>query len=260
MSVQPLGTLARTHTCGELTAADAGKDVVLLGWVHRVRDLGGVMFFDIRDRYGITQAVVRDEALDDVAKRLRPEFVVGIIGRVDLRAKEAINPKIKTGEIEVAAARHPAAERREDAAVPDQRGHAGLGRDAAALPLSRPAPPAAAAEHDPAAQDDVRGAPLLRRAELPRDRDADPDQVDAGRGARLPGAEPRAPGRVLRAAAVAADLQADPDDRRAWTATSRSRSASATRTCAPTASPSSPRSTSRSASRPRTSSSPRSSR
>jgi aspartyl-tRNA synthetase len=103
MSVQPLGTLARTHTCGELTAADAGKDVVLLAWVHRVRDLGGVMFFDLRDRYGITQAVVRNEALSDLAKRLRPEFVVGITGRVDLRAKEAINPKLKTGEIEVAA-------------------------------------------------------------------------------------------------------------------------------------------------------------
>ena len=103
MSVQPLGTLARTHTCGELTAADAGKEVVILGWVHRVRDLGGVMFFDIRDRYGITQAVVRDEALADVAKRLRPEFVVGITGHVDLRSKEAVNPKLKTGEIEVAA-------------------------------------------------------------------------------------------------------------------------------------------------------------
>jgi aspartyl-tRNA synthetase len=103
MNVQPLGTLARTHTCGDLTAADAGKDVVILGWVHRVRDLGGVMFFDIRDRYGITQAVVRDETLSDVAKRLRPEFVVGISGRVDLRAKDAVNPKIKTGEIEVAA-------------------------------------------------------------------------------------------------------------------------------------------------------------
>jgi aspartyl-tRNA synthetase len=103
MTVQPLGTLARTHTCGELTAADTGKDVVLLGWVHRVRDLGGVMFFDIRDRYGLTQVVVRDEALADSAKRLRPEFVVAVIGRVDLRAKEAVNSKIKTGEIEVAA-------------------------------------------------------------------------------------------------------------------------------------------------------------
>ena len=103
MTVQPLGTLARTHTCGELTAADTGKDAVLLGWIHRVRDLGGVMFFDIRDRYGLTQVVVRDEALADTAKRLRPEFVVAVMGRVDGRANEAVNPKLKTGEIEVAA-------------------------------------------------------------------------------------------------------------------------------------------------------------
>ena len=103
MSVEPLGSLARTHTCGELNLSHAGQDVVLLGWVHRVRDLGGVMFFDIRDRHGLTQAVVRDAALEEKAKRLRPEFVVGIIGRVDARAADAINPKLKTGEIEVAA-------------------------------------------------------------------------------------------------------------------------------------------------------------
>src|SRR4029079_15276575 len=101
MTVEPLGTLARTHTCGELTAAHVGQDVVLLGWVHRVRDLGGVMFFDLRDRHGLTQAVGRDAALEEKAKRLRPEYVVAIIGRVDARAKEAINPKLKTGEIEV---------------------------------------------------------------------------------------------------------------------------------------------------------------
>jgi aspartyl-tRNA synthetase len=103
MTVEPLGTLARTHTCGEITPADAGKHVVLLGWVHRVRDLGGVMFFDLRDRYGLTQVVVRDEALAEAAKRLRPEFVVGVLGQVDLRSKESVNPKIKTGAIEVAA-------------------------------------------------------------------------------------------------------------------------------------------------------------
>ena len=103
MSVEPLGSLARTHTCGQLTTADVGSDVVLLGWVHRVRDLGGVMFFDIRDRHGLTQVVVRDAALEESAKRLRPEFVVGVTGRVDARTKEAVNPKIKTGEIEVAA-------------------------------------------------------------------------------------------------------------------------------------------------------------
>src|SRR5579859_3602087 len=103
MNVEPLGSLARTHTCGQLTAADAGQSVVLLGWVHRVRDLGGVLFFDLRDRHGITQVVVRDDALAEDAKRVRPEFVVGVTGRVDLRDKSVINPKLPTGEIEVAA-------------------------------------------------------------------------------------------------------------------------------------------------------------
>ena len=103
MNVEPLGTLARTHTCGELTAAHAGQDVVLLGWVHRVRDLGGVMFFDLRDRHGLTQVVVHDATLEEEAKRLRPEFVVAVIGRVDARDKAAVNPKLKTGEIEIAA-------------------------------------------------------------------------------------------------------------------------------------------------------------
>jgi aspartyl-tRNA synthetase len=103
MSVEPLGDLARTHTCGELTTAEVGKDVVLLGWVHRVRDLGGVMFFDIRDRHGLTQVVVRDDATAETAKRLRPEFVVAVTGLVESRAKEAVNPKIKTGAIEIDA-------------------------------------------------------------------------------------------------------------------------------------------------------------
>ena len=103
MTVQPLGTLARTHTCGQLTASDDGQSVVLLGWVHRVRDLGGVMFFDLRDRHGLTQVVVRNEPLAEQAKRLRPEFVVGVTGRVELRDKAAVNPKLPTGEIEVEA-------------------------------------------------------------------------------------------------------------------------------------------------------------
>jgi aspartyl-tRNA synthetase len=103
MNVEPLGQLARTHTCGQLAAADAGQAVVLLGWIHRVRDLGGVLFFDLRDRHGLTQVVVRDEALAENAKRLRPEFVVGVTGRVDLRDKTAVNSKLPTGEIEVDA-------------------------------------------------------------------------------------------------------------------------------------------------------------
>jgi aspartyl-tRNA synthetase len=101
---QPLGNLARTHTCGELAAADVGRDVVLLGWVHRVRDLGSLVFVDLRDRHGITQVVVRDnDALVNAAERLRSEYVVAVLGRVERRAPETINPKVKTGEVEVKA-------------------------------------------------------------------------------------------------------------------------------------------------------------
>jgi aspartyl-tRNA synthetase len=101
---QPLGTLARTHTCGGLTAADVDKEVVLLGWVHRIRDLGSLVFLDVRDRHGITQVVAREnDALVEAAQRLRPEFVVAVLGKVERRAPETVNPKMKTGEIEVAA-------------------------------------------------------------------------------------------------------------------------------------------------------------
>jgi aspartyl-tRNA synthetase len=102
---QPLGTLARTHTCGALTASDVGRDVVLLGWVHRVRDLGSLIFIDIRDRHGITQVVVRDnEPLLKAAERLRSEYVIAVLGKVERRSADTINPKVKTGEIEVTAA------------------------------------------------------------------------------------------------------------------------------------------------------------
>jgi aspartyl-tRNA synthetase len=101
---QPLGNLARTHTCGALTAADVGRNVVLLGWVHRVRDLGSLVFIDIRDRHGITQVVVRDNAqLVAAAERLRAEYVIAVLGRVEARAPETVNAKVKTGEIEVSA-------------------------------------------------------------------------------------------------------------------------------------------------------------
>jgi aspartyl-tRNA synthetase len=100
---EQLGALTRTHTCGALRPADVGASVVLLGWVHRVRDLGGVLFVDVRDRDGVTQVVVDkdDEATLTKAKRLRSEFVVGISGSVRLRAADTINPKLNTGEVEV---------------------------------------------------------------------------------------------------------------------------------------------------------------
>jgi aspartyl-tRNA synthetase len=103
MTIQPLQDLARTHTCGELGVADAGKDVVLLGWVHRLRDLGSLAFIDIRDRHGVTQVVARDNpALVEAVQELRPEYVIAVIGHVERRSPESVNPKLKTGEIEIA--------------------------------------------------------------------------------------------------------------------------------------------------------------
>jgi aspartyl-tRNA synthetase len=104
---EPLGDLTRTHTCGALRLDDVGADVVLLGWVHRVRDLGGVLFVDIRDRAGITQVVFDkdDETLMAKAKRLRSEFVIGVAGRLRRRSPETINPKLPTGEVEVVVRR-----------------------------------------------------------------------------------------------------------------------------------------------------------
>jgi aspartyl-tRNA synthetase len=101
---EQLGNLRRTHTCGALRTSDVGSAAVLLGWVHRVRDLGGVLFVDLRDRAGVSQIVVRDdEALLGQAKRLRPEFVVGVIGSVQKRSADTVNARLETGEVEVLA-------------------------------------------------------------------------------------------------------------------------------------------------------------
>jgi aspartyl-tRNA synthetase len=84
--------------------ADVGARTVLLGWVQKIRDLGSIIFLDIRDRHGVTQVVVQDDAdLLERAKRLRSEFVVGIEGLVERRAPETVNAKLPTGEVEVRA-------------------------------------------------------------------------------------------------------------------------------------------------------------
>ena len=104
---EQLGDLTRTHTCGELRVEHVGQDATLLGWVHRVRDLGGLLFIDIRDRAGITQVVfdMDDEALINKGKRLRSEFVVGIVGTVRRRSAETVNPKLPSGEVEIVVRR-----------------------------------------------------------------------------------------------------------------------------------------------------------
>ena len=100
---EQLGELTRTHTCGALRPAEVGASVVLLGWVHRVRDLGGLLFVDIRDREGVTQVVFDndDAAQMAKAKRLRSEYVIGVQGSVRRRSADTINPKLETGQVEV---------------------------------------------------------------------------------------------------------------------------------------------------------------
>ncbi len=97
-----LGELRRTHNCGELRARDAGNRAILMGWVHRRRDLGGVVFIHLRDREGVTQLVFHQGTeAHDKADLLASEYVIAVEGTVALRTPDTINPTIPTGEVEV---------------------------------------------------------------------------------------------------------------------------------------------------------------
>ncbi|AUM74481.1 aspartate--tRNA ligase [Paracoccus jeotgali] len=94
----------RSHNCAELSAANAGETVRLSGWVHRVRDHGGVLFVDLRDHYGMTQVLADSDSPAFAAmEKLRAETVIRVDGRVKLRDPSLVNPKLPTGEIEVYA-------------------------------------------------------------------------------------------------------------------------------------------------------------
>jgi aspartyl-tRNA synthetase len=99
-----LGNLKRTHYCGELRVSDDGRDAIVMGWVHRRRDLGNLLFLDVRDRTGIVQVVFNKEtqaAAHAKAEQARSEFVVAVEGKVVKRQKA--NPEIATGEVELIA-------------------------------------------------------------------------------------------------------------------------------------------------------------
>lgn len=99
-----LAGLKRTKYCGEVNKEDIGKKITLMGWAAKYRDLGGVMFVDLRDRTGIVQIVFNEtcgEEMFEKASKIRSEYVLGIEGEVRKRSDETINPNIKTGEVEV---------------------------------------------------------------------------------------------------------------------------------------------------------------
>ena len=100
------GQLTRTHYCGSLTEGEVGKTVTLMGWAATRRDLGGVVFVDLRDREGLCQVVARPEVSKEahaVADRVRSEFVLAVTGEVTRRSADTVNPKLPTGGIEVVA-------------------------------------------------------------------------------------------------------------------------------------------------------------
>ena len=100
--------MKRTATCGELTKSDATKQVTLNGWVFRRRNHGGIIFINLRDRYGVTQVVVDDDAsteLKAVAAQIKNEYCIAVEGTVRMRPDSMINPEMPTGDIEVKAER-----------------------------------------------------------------------------------------------------------------------------------------------------------
>lgn len=97
--------MLRTHTLGELTAKDVGQPVTLAGWVHRRRDHGGLIFIDLRDRYGLTQVVFEPEQTEAFtqAEKVRPEWVLSVAGKVRKRPPGTVNKGLATGQVEVVA-------------------------------------------------------------------------------------------------------------------------------------------------------------
>jgi aspartyl-tRNA synthetase len=107
LALDLLGDRQRTHHCGELRKAHSGQKVFLAGWVARRRDLGNLIFLDLRDHTGVVQVVVNAELspeAHDKAEQIRTEYVVGVEGEVLLRSPERVNPQIATGEVEVRTA------------------------------------------------------------------------------------------------------------------------------------------------------------
>lgn len=92
----------KTHNCNELRISDVGKDVSIAGWVQSIRDMGGVVFVDLRDQYGITQAVISgNEELVNFTSHIPVESTISLSGKVRKRDEETYNPNIETGEVEI---------------------------------------------------------------------------------------------------------------------------------------------------------------
>ncbi len=136
----------RSHTCGGLRATNNGETVRLSGWVHRVRDHGGLLFIDLRDHYGLTQVVADpDSGAFKVAETLRSEWVIRVDGRVRARPEGTENPDLPTGEVEVFATEIEVLSAAAELPRAGFRRRRIPGGDAAEVPLPR-SPPRQAAQ------------------------------------------------------------------------------------------------------------------
>ena len=251
MARRPCGRTA-TATPGAARCCPTGstREVRVAGWVHRRRDHGGLIFIDLRDRTGIVQLVFHPDTL---GRGLRARPQAARRGRAQRRrrggAALAGDGQPGAADRRGRARRSSDAELLADAETPPFQieGFSGeVGEDTRLryryLDLRREQMREALDAAPPGHRGDAR---VPRRRGLRRHRDAGADPLDAGGRPRLPRPQPPAAGLLLRAAAVAAAVQAAADGRAGSSATTRSPAASATRTCAPTASPTSPSSTSR---------------
>ncbi len=217
-STKECSVMLKTHTCGELNAEHVGKQVTLAGWVNRRRDHGGLIFIDLRDRFGITQITIGSEgAAHDVAAQVRNELCdPGDGHQCAARPPGGENPNFTTGAIEVIADSvmilNPS---RQEPALLHQRFQRGCGRvSAAEIPVSGYPSPAHGAESDAAPQHRALHSRISLESGLSRDRDADPAQEHARRRARFYRAQPAASGRVLCPAPKPAAAQTTAHGRR----------------------------------------------
>ena len=208
----PLPPWPRTDYCGALRAGDAGREVALWGWVASRRDHGGLIFIDLRDREGILQLVFNPAeapAAHEIAGRARSEYYLAARGKVVMRSEGTVNAELPTGDGRSRGDRGAHPQHLAAAAVSDRRrGH--RRRRPPALSLYGSAPPGDAAQSAPA-RAAVQATRSFLDNRLRRNRNADPVARHARRRARLPGAQPRQPGKLLRAAAIAAAFEAAPD-------------------------------------------------
>ena len=197
--------LHRSHRCTEVSSANIGEKVTVMGWVQKRRNLGSLIFIDLRDRSGLLQIVFDEESVgaEGFAKAgtLRSEYVVAVEGTVQKRSA-AVNENLKTGDIEVIAASLRILNGGEQ---PDQ------GRYSSEIPLSGSAQTGHSKElnaEKPCARTD---ASVYGKRGIFRDRDSDPVQVYTGRCQRLSCAKPCASGKFLCTATVSAAVQAASD-------------------------------------------------